>query len=161
MIDRRDQGIPPFVHKKEQESDPEFDWETGEIPRTEVQIKAVRGGGPGGQAINTTSNNMEVRWHIGQSRVLTPEQKMALRAFAPSKITKADEIIFTCQSERSQKQNIEEALNRLNLLVRDALTPQAKRVETKKPRGVKAKEKRMDEADKKRKAGRGKVKNWD
>jgi ribosome-associated protein len=143
------------------QTEPEFNWKNGEIPRAELQITAMRGGGPGGQAINTTSNNMEVRWVIGNSNVLSDEQKDLLRQAAGRRVTKADELIFKCQSERSQTQNTNEATRRLNEFVRAALTPEAERKKTKKPKRVKAKEMRKSHAEKHRKAGRGRVKNWD
>ncbi|NQV90796.1 aminoacyl-tRNA hydrolase [Candidatus Uhrbacteria bacterium] len=149
------------MNKERASQEREFDWENGEIPRSEIEIKATRGGGPGGQAINTTSNNMEVRWSIGNSRSLSNEQKTVLREYAKSRVTKADELIFTCQSERSQLQNTNEALNRLNELVREALTPETQRIPTKKTKGRKAKERRLNEVGKDKKKARGKVKDWD
>jgi len=104
---------------------------------------------------------MEVRWSIGNSRSLSNEQKTVLREYAKSRVTKADELIFTCQSERSQLQNTNEALNRLNELVREALTPETQRIPTKKTKGRKAKERRLNEVGKDKKKARGKVKDWD
>src|SRR3989339_1790 len=123
------EGLPQEITREHQEFKKEFDLEHGEIPKEELKIKAIRGGGPGGQAINTTSNNMEIRWCIGSSKVLSEEQKILLREKTASRLTRADELIFTCQSERSQLQNTQEAIARLNVLVRNALTPQTPRVE--------------------------------
>ena len=161
MPPERRGGSPPETMREEQLKTVEFDWERGEIPRQEVSIKGVLGGGPGGQAINTTRNNMEVRWRIADSTSLSDEQKNLLREAGRSRITKNDELIFTCQSERSQKQNIDEALRRLNNYVREALTPEEERIATKKSKGVKGKERRAKEADRKRKSGRGRVQDWD
>lgn len=159
--ERRGGGPPPEVTQERRPKTVEFDWKNGEIPRSEVEIKATRGGGPGGQAINTTSNNMEVRWNIGSSRSLSDEQKSLLRESAKSRVTKADELIFTCQSERSQRQNTDEALERLNAFIREALTPEAERVATTKSKGRIEKEKRLKQGDKKKKIARGRVNNWD
>lgn len=159
--ERRGDGPPPEFKKERSSQGREFDWKNGEIPRSEVKISAARGGGPGGQAINTTSNNMEARWVIGDSKTLSDEEKAALRVFAKSRLTKADELIFTCQSERSQVQNINEVLNRLNELVREALTPKTKRIPTKKSKSRKAKEERLKKEGKTRKIARGRVTKWD
>lgn len=161
MVQRRNEGAAPDGLREPGAQTCTFDWQRGEIPRQELEIKAVRGGGPGGQAINTTSNNMQVRWNIGASRVLSDEQKTLLRTAVSSRVTKADELIFVCQSERSQKQNTEEAIRRLTEFVRDAITPEVERVATKKPRRVKTRERAAGEADKRRKAGRGKVGDWE
>ncbi len=144
----------------------EFDWERGEIPDTEVRYTTSRGGGPGGQGVNTTDSRVELRWTIGSSSSLSEVQKHALREHAKENARKSileesDEIKFVCISERSQLQNKRDCLNRLNAFLREALTPVEERVETKKPKGVKARERRESEADRRRKQGRGKVQNWE
>ncbi len=147
--------------KERKKIEPAFDWETSVIPESEVRFNATRSGGPGGQGVNTTSSKVEVRWRIGDSHALHEEQKEALRAFTHHRINRNDEIVITSETERSQKQNKKEALAKLTALVRDALTPEAERIPTRKSRGVKSKERRLREADKRQKSGRGKIKTWD
>jgi ribosome-associated protein len=146
--------------KETRDSRPAFDWQTGLIPECEVQISATRSGGPGGQSVNTTNSKVEVRWKVGDSLVLSDEQKVTVRVFARNRINRADELVIKSETERSQKQNKEEALAKLTALVRDALTPEEERIPTRKPKGVKAKERRTQEADRRRKAGRGKITDW-
>lgn len=143
----------------------EFDWERGEIPETEVRYATSRGGGPGGQGVNTTDSRVELRWTIGNSRSLSQKQKEQLREHTLVNARKrilqeSDEIQFVCTSERSQLQNKRDCLNRLNAFLREALTPEEERIATKKSRGVKSRERKASEADKRRKAGRGKI-HWD
>ena len=154
-------GPPPEITQERKLSQKEFDREKGEIPKEELEIKAIRGGGPGGQAINTTSNNMEIRWCIGKSKALSEEQKILLREKTASRLTRADELIFTCQSERSQLQNTQEAMQRLNMLVRDALTPQTPRVETSKSKGTKKREQKDREITKRKKHERRIGRTWE
>lgn len=142
-----------------------FDWRRGEIPESEVRYTTSRGGGPGGQGVNTTDSRVELRWTIGGSRSLSPEQKEQLREHARENARKtileeSDEIKFVCVTERSQLQNKRDCLDRLNAFLREALTPEEERIATKKSRGVKSKERRTSEADKRRKSGRGKI-HWD
>lgn len=143
-----------------------FDWRRGEIPESEVRYSTSRGGGPGGQGVNTTDSRVQLRWKIGNSRSLSPEQKEQLRQHAKGNARKtileeSDEIRFVCITERSQLQNKRDCLNRLNAFVREALTPEEERIETQKSKGVRVKERRVSEADKRRKAGRGRVQEWD
>jgi len=159
-------GPPPEAMRENQPKAVEFDWERGKIPESDVRYTASRGGGPGGQGVNTTDSRVEMRWTIGDSRHLSTEQKMALRVYAQQEARKrileeSDELKFVCTSERSQLQNKRDCLNRLNAFLREALTPEEERIATKKSKGVKAKEQRMKEADKRRKAGRSRVQNWD
>ena len=142
-----------------------FDWVRGEIPETEVRYTTSRGGGPGGQSVNTTNSRVELRWHIAGSDSLSTEQKQSLREHAKNYarrtiVEEVDEIKFVCISERSQLQNKRDCLDRLNAFLREALTPVEERIATKKPRGTKARERRESEADKRRKAGRKKM-TWD
>jgi ribosome-associated protein len=143
-----------------------FDWERGEIPETEIRFTTSRGGGPGGQGVNTTDSRVELRWTIGASSSLSEEQKAALREHAKKNARKtiledSDELKFVCISERSQLQNKRDCLSRLNAFLRKALTPVEERIDTKKPKGVRASERRAQEADKRRKSGRGRVSDWE
>lgn len=159
-------GPPPETMKESQPKKETFDWKRGEIPESEVRYTTSRGGGPGGQGVNTTDSRVELRWHIEGSSSLSNEQKDTLRAHTREKAKKrlveeSDEIKFVCVSERSQHQNKRNCLNRLNAFLRKALTPKEERLATKKSRGIKSKEQRASEADKRRKSGRGRVQNWD
>lgn len=143
-----------------------FDWRRGEIPESEVRYTTSRGGGPGGQGVNTTDSRVELRWSIEGSTSLSPQQKDILREHTKMNARKrivpdSDELKFVCVSERSQLQNKRDCLNRLNAFLREALTPEEERIETKKSKGVKARERRASEADKRRKAGRGRVQDLD
>lgn len=165
MPPERRGGPPPASMQEQQPKPEEFDWRRGKIPESEVRYSTSRGGGPGGQGVNTTDSRVELRWTIGESDSLSREQKTALREHAKQNARKtilenSDEIKFVCVSERSQLQNKRDCLNRLNAFLREALTPEEERIETRKPKGVKARERRASEADKRRKAGRGKVSDW-
>jgi ribosome-associated protein len=43
---------------------------THTIPADELEVKATRSGGPGGQHVNVTSTRVEIRWNPGRSRAL-------------------------------------------------------------------------------------------
>jgi len=166
MLPERRGGPPPEDMHEQQPKPEEFDWQRGEIPEVEVRFTASRGGGPGGQGVNTTDSRVELRWTIGTSRSLSQEQKERLREHAKANARKtileeSDEIKFVCVSERSQRQNKQDCLNRLNAFLREALTPIEERVATKKSKGVKARERRGQEADKRRKSGRSPVRDWE
>lgn len=166
MVQRWNEGAAPDGWREPGAQTQAFNWKRGEIPESEVRYTTSRGGGPGGQGVNTTDSRVELRWHIEGSSSLSNEQKDTLRAHTREKAKKrlveeSDEIKFVCVSERSQFQNKRDCLNRLNAFLRKALTPEEERIATKKSRGVKSKEQRASEADKRRKSGRGRVQNWD
>jgi ribosome-associated protein len=118
------------------------------VPESEIRLDFARSSGPGGQNVNKVSSKAQLRWSVGLSQAFSEEQKAAIRTFAGSRLTKDDEIVLAAESERSQLQNKEEAVRRLQELVRVALTPKKKRRPTKVSRAQKRK--RVEE---KRRAG--------
>ncbi|MEK7545581.1 MAG: alternative ribosome rescue aminoacyl-tRNA hydrolase ArfB [Patescibacteria group bacterium] len=109
------------------------------IPESELRLDFSRSSGPGGQNVNKVSSKAQVRWNVGASVAFTDEQKSLIRAFAGKHLNKEDEIVLAAESERSQLQNKEEAIRRLNALVAAALIPKKKRKPTKVSRAQKRK----------------------
>mgnify|MGYP001614031205 CR=1 FL=1 len=166
MSQRRTGEYPQEIMLEHGYTQAEFDWEKGIIPDDEVTYSNSRSGGPGGQGVNTTDSRVEIRWNIKESHSLSEDQKKALRVYAKAQARKKfieseDTLQFVVSNERSQFQNKKKALQRLISFVKKALTPEEKRIATYKPPRIKKKERRESEADKKRKAGRGRVTNWE
>lgn len=92
-----------------------------QIPANEVQISFARSSGAGGQNVNKTSTKATIRWSIGRSHILTPEEKTRIRTKLANKINNDDEVIVTSEEERSQPQNRLLAVSRLQTLVTKAL----------------------------------------
>jgi len=132
---------------------------TPTIPESELRLDFSRSSGPGGQNVNKVSSKAQVRWRVGDSAAFSDEQKSLIRAFAGKHLNKEDEIVLAAESERSQLQNKEEVVRRLNALVALALTPKKKRKPTRVSRSQKRKrveQKRLvGEKKKSRKAPRG------
>lgn len=140
----------PFTARQEKEYIPKS------IPEYECQIEYVRGGGAGGQKVNKTSSTAQLRWHIGRSSTFTSEEKGRIRLALASRVTKDDEIVLKSQEERSQKQNKEAVLARLNELVADALKPMKERVEGEPTKGSKERRLQGKALDSKKKQERRK-----
>ena len=107
------------------------------IPRDELDVRASRSGGPGGQHVNVTSSRIEVRWHPGRSRALSPEERIRVAAKLASRIDGDGVLRVVSSSTRSQKQNRELAESRLAALVRHALIIPKPRKKTKPTRAAK------------------------
>lgn len=122
------------------------------IPESELRLDFSRSSGPGGQNVNKVSSKAQVRWRVGASQAFNDEQKALIRASAGKHLNKEDEIVLAAESERSQLQNKEEVIRRLNALIMLALTPKKKRKPTKVSRSQKRKrvEQKRIVADKKR-----------
>jgi len=96
-----------------------------EIPLAEVELRASRSSGPGGQHANVTASRVEAVFDVAASRSLGEEQKQRVMArLGP--VVRA-----TAQDTRSQTRNRELALQRLRARLASALVVQRPRRSTK------------------------------
>jgi len=113
------------------------------IPESELKFSFSRSGGAGGQNVNKVETKVAVYWNFEDSPALSEEQKSLIKESLKNRINEKGELIIYSQTERSQAQNKEKALEILNDLVNQALTIPEERKETKVPR--REKEKRLGE----------------
>jgi ribosome-associated protein len=106
------------------------------LPDSELDVKATRSSGAGGQHVNKTSSRIEITWNIRDSSVLTDEQRATLMERLASRISTDGAIRIVASEMRSQKQNRERAGIRLAETVKRALTPRKKRKPTRRPRSA-------------------------
>ncbi|HSA57081.1 MAG TPA: alternative ribosome rescue aminoacyl-tRNA hydrolase ArfB [Gemmatimonadaceae bacterium] len=100
------------------------------IPLDELEFKATRAGGPGGQHVNVTSTRVEVRWNPERSRTLSDEQKARIAARLASRLDGEGWLRVAASDTRSQRQNRDLAVTRLEDLVARALVVPKKRKKT-------------------------------
>ena len=107
------------------------------IPLDEIELRASRSSGPGGQHANVTASRIEAVFDIEASRALSEEQRDLVRRKLGPRAT------AVAQDARSQARNRELALERLRARLATGLRRPRPRRPTKPTRA--ARERRLDE----------------
>ncbi|HEY8770777.1 MAG TPA: alternative ribosome rescue aminoacyl-tRNA hydrolase ArfB [Thermoleophilaceae bacterium] len=113
------------------------------IPLSEIELRASRSSGPGGQHANVTASRVEASFDVAASRALNEEQKRRVTARGGAVVR------ASAQDTRSQARNRELALERLRSRLAAALTVQRPRRATKptkasRRRRIESKKQRSD-----------------
>ena len=114
------------------------------IPLDEIELRASRSSGPGGQHANKTSSRIEASFDVSASQALSDAQKRRIVSRLGPRV------VAVAQDARSQTRNRELALERLAGRLSDALEVQRPRRAT-RPSGA-AVQRRL--TDKRRQADR-------
>jgi ribosome-associated protein len=99
-----------------------------QLDPSEIELRATRSSGPGGQHANVTASRIEARLDIPSSRSLTEAQKSAICARLGPRVTAVS------QDSRSQARNREVAVERLTERLVAALRPRKRRRPTRPSR---------------------------
>ena len=100
------------------------------IPEHELDIRATRASGPGGQHVNTSATRVEVRWNVLRSPSLTESQRTRLLTRLRGRVDRRGYIRVRSSGRRSQLRNRQAAVERLHDLVNDALARRKPRKRT-------------------------------
>lgn len=98
---------------------------------TELNFKAVRSQGAGGQNVNKVSSKVVLSFDIDASQILSDEEKSILKTKAVGKINSEGILQIASQTSRSQFQNKQEVIKKFYALLQKAFTPGKVRVKTK------------------------------
>jgi ribosome-associated protein len=108
-----------------------------DIPDEEIELRASRSSGPGGQHANATASRIEAVFDVAASRSLSEEQKRRVMARCGPRVT------AVAQDARGQARNRELALERLRQRLASALHVPRGRRPTKPTKA--SRERRLDQ----------------
>lgn len=103
---------------------------------SELQYKAVRSSGAGGQNVNKVSSKVVLTFDLKNSQALSDEEKTLLETNLSSRLTTDLVLILNCDEDRSQLKNKEIVTKRFLELIKKGLFVPKIRKATKIPKSV-------------------------
>ena len=103
---------------------------------SELQFKAVRSSGAGGQNVNKVSSKVVLSFDLKNSNALSIEEKFLLEMNLSSRLTKDQILILNCDEDRSQLKNKEIVIKRFLTIIEQGLYIPKIRKATKIPKSV-------------------------
>jgi len=108
------------------------------IPAAELEYRASRSGGPGGQHVNTSSTRVELWWDVANSPSLSEEQRAQLIERLARRLDSSGRIRLVSAGSRSQLRNRDDVTERLRSVIAEALMVRKKRKATRPSKAAKA-----------------------
>ncbi|KAA2219377.1 alternative ribosome rescue aminoacyl-tRNA hydrolase ArfB [Maribacter flavus] len=122
----------------------------------ELQFKAIRSSGPGGQHANKVSSKVELTFDVVNSSVLSETEKTRISKKLASKLTNEGALLLQCDESRSQHKNKELVVERFFALLEAALKVPKKRKASKPSKSAIEKRLKSKKANAEKKANRSK-----
>ncbi len=107
-----------------------------EILLSELQFKATRSSGPGGQHVNKTSTRVELFWPLEDSQGLSTTEKNRLRRVLGKRLNKEGVLVLHTEATRSQHRNKELVIKKFFQFLEKGIRPPKKRKRTQPPRSA-------------------------
>jgi ribosome-associated protein len=106
-----------------------------QIPLVELRFRTSRSSGPGGQNVNKLETRVELLFDVAHSPSMGEEQRQRVLTNLGSRIDGDGMLHISSQRSRSQWENKQGTIEKLVLLLREALKIRKKRIKTGPTRG--------------------------
>jgi ribosome-associated protein len=107
-----------------------------ETLQSELQFKAVRSSGAGGQNVNKVASKVELTYDLEASIGLSDEEKERLKRKIGNRLTTENLLLLQCEESRSQHKNKALVIQRFFEVIKEGLIVPKKRIATRIPRAV-------------------------
>ena len=107
-----------------------------DILKSELQFKAVRSSGAGGQNVNKVASKVELTFDLEASLGLSEDEKERLKKILANRLTKENMLLLQCEESRSQHKNKELVIDRFFEVLEAGLIVPKKRKATRIPKAV-------------------------
>ena len=108
---------------------------TSDLLGSELTFTTSRSSGPGGQNVNKVNSKVSLNFDVSSSEILSAEEKQVILLKLSSRMTKEGVLLLTAQDKRSQLQNKEAVILKLNRLLTGAFQKKKLRKATKPSKG--------------------------
>ena len=103
---------------------------------SELNFKAVRSSGSGGQNVNKVSSKVVLNFDLNASQALSDEEKLLLQGNLSARLTSENILILNCDEDRSQLKNKDIVTKRFLEIIKKGLFVPKIRKATKVPKSV-------------------------
>lgn len=103
---------------------------------SELNFKAVRSSGSGGQNVNKVSSKVVLNFDLNASQALSEDEKLLLKENISARMTSENILILNCDEDRSQLKNKEIVTRRFLEIIKKGLYVPKVRKATKVPKAV-------------------------
>ena len=103
---------------------------------SELNFKAVRSSGAGGQNVNKVASKVVLTFDLNASQALSDEEKVLIETKLASRLTSENILILNCDEDRSQLKNKTIITKRFLDLIKKVLVVAKPRKATKVPKSV-------------------------